>query len=176
MRAEQQHPAATFNPPRRWPGLGDEASGAEQCTPANATEQKRAEQPLSLRYATIPDLEAYLDVTGGWTPDAAPSLMDMLVDELIPPSSPEALDLVNYDAGCGATGPYKLLIASAITLLQRDEQLNGVLSTAAVVDELTKACRRGDMVLRSREWRDSGRPAAVSIPIVRRPNEARRLA
>ena len=54
MRAEQQHPAATSNPPRRWPGLGDEASGAEQ--------------PLSLRYTTISELDAYLDVTGGWTP------------------------------------------------------------------------------------------------------------
>ena len=68
MRAEQQHPAATSNPPRRWPGLGDEASGTEQCTPADTTEQKRAEQLRSLRYTTIPDLEAYLDVTGGWTP------------------------------------------------------------------------------------------------------------
>ena len=68
MRAEEQHPAATFNPPRRWPGLGDEASGAEQNTPGDATEQKRAEQPLSLRYAAPAQMDHYLDVTGGWTP------------------------------------------------------------------------------------------------------------
>lgn len=69
MRAEQQHPAATSDSRRRWPGLGDAASGAEQCTPADAAEPKRAEQPLSLRYTAISDLDAYLDVTGGWTPE-----------------------------------------------------------------------------------------------------------
>lgn len=63
MRAEQQHPTATSNPPRRWPGRGDGPSGAEQSTPADEAEAKRAEQPIPF------GSDDYLDVTGGWNPD-----------------------------------------------------------------------------------------------------------
>ena len=189
-----EHQAELPAPPRSipglaWPSSGDETSGAEQSPAGKAAEPNRAGESQPRRFPgngpvsdphNLPD--GYLDVSGCWTPDEPSSLMDMLVNEQIPQPSQEALDLVGWDSvqqlalRHQVTAPYKLLIASAITLLQRDEQINGVLSTAAVVDELKTACHRGAMVFASKEWRESGRPIAESIPIVRRPNEARRFA
>ena len=102
--------------------------------------------------------------------------MDMLVDELIPQPSQEALDLVGWDPTQQWSAPLKLLVASAITVLQQSDERDGALSTAFVIDELKDACHRGVMTLQAAEWRNSGKPIADSIPIVRRPNEAPRFA
>ena len=164
------------------PSTGDEPSGAGQSLDAPRADQSRAEQSGSiLKRHGLP--EEYLKAGGGWTADAAPSLIDMLIRELIPQPSEEALDLVGWDPVVRQltvrdqfVAPYKLLMASAITLLQQAEDGEGARSTGFMVDELTNACHRGSLVLLAEDWRKSGPPIAESIPIVRRPNEARRFA
>ena len=159
-----------------WPSTGDEPSGAGQSLDAARADQSRAEQSGSiLKRHGLP--EEYLEAGGGWTPDAAPSLMDMLICELIPPPSEEALDLVNYAPSHQPTAPFKLLVAAAITVLQQAEDRLGASTTGFVVDELRNACHRGAMLLITEDLRSSGQsPIAASIPIVRRPNEAPRFA
>ena len=160
-----------------WPSTGDEPSGAGQSLDAARAGQSRAEQSGSFlkRHGLS---EEYLEASDGWAPDAPPSLMDMLIHELIPQPSQEALDLVDFQIcplGPHQAQPYKLLMASAITILQQAESQGGG-ATGFVVDELLAACRRGVLVLVAEDWRKSGRPIAANIPIVRRPNEARRFA
>ena len=166
-----------------WSASGDEPSGAGQSRYGNTTERSRAGQSQSQRFPgngpvsnrhDLPD--GYLDVSGGWTPDAAPSLMDLLVAELIPQPSQEALDLVAWDPTHRWSAPLKLLVASAITMLQQADERNEARSAAFVIDELKDACHRGVMSLQAAKWHNSGRPIADSIPIVRRPNEAPRFA
>lgn len=183
QQAEQPAASPSVSGPT-WPASGDEPSGAGQSPAADLTERSRAGQSHPQRFpgnASVSgrrDLpEGYLDVSGGWTPDAAPSLMDMLVDELIPQPSQEALDLVNYAPGHQPTAPFKLLTAAAITVLQQAEDRLGATATGFVVDELRSACHRGSMLLVTENLRSSGwPPIAESIPIARRPNEAPRFA
>ena len=158
-----------------WPSTGDEPSGAGQSLDA-ARDQSRAEQSgLLLQRHGLPG--EYLEASGGWTHDAPPSLMDMLIRELIPQPSEEALDLVNYAPSHQPTAPFKLLVAAAITVLQQAEDRLGASTTGFAVDELRNACHRGAMLLITEDLRSSGRsPIAASIPIVRRPNEAARFA
>ena len=185
MPINEQHAEHQVPPPSvsglAWPSTGDEPSGAGQSPDAAVADQSRAEQSGSiLQRHGLP--EEYLEASGGWTPDAPPSLMDMLIRELIPQPSQEALDLVGWDPVRQLTvreqlsAPYKLLVASAITLLQQAEDGEGARAAGFVVDELKAACHRGSMVLLAEDWRRSGRPNAEGIPIVRRPNEARRFA
>ena len=131
------------------PASGDEPSGAGQSHAADGTETSRAGQCQPHRFPgngsvserhNLPD--GYLDVSGGWTPDMAPSLMDLLVDELIPQPSQEALDLVAWDPAQRWSAPLKLLVASAITVLEQADEQGGSLSTAFVIDELKDACHR----------------------------------
>ena len=167
----------------KWPGDRREPTGAGQSPDAAGADRSRAEQSESiLKRHNLP--EGYLEVGGGgWTPDRPPSLMDLLVHELIPQPSEEALDLVRWDPVVYQltvrdrfVAPYKLLMASAITLLQQAEDGVGASSTGFMVDELTAACYRGSMVLMAEDWRRSGCPNAEGIPIIRRPNEAPRFA
>ena len=176
---EQQPEQPTPSPSNlglKWPGDRREPSGAGHSPDAAAADRSRAEQSESiLKRHNLPD--GYLDVSGGWTPDAVPSLMDMLVHEQIPQPSQEALDLVNYAPSHQPTAPFKLLVATAITVLHQAEDRLGASSTGFVVDDLRNACHRGAMLLVTEDMRSSERsPVAESIPIIRRPNEAPRFA
>ena len=166
-QAEQPAPA---------PSVSDLASPASEDEPSGAGQSQRMRFQGNGLVSNRHDLpDGYLDVYGGWTPDAAPSLMDMLVDDQIPQASQEALDLVAWNPTQQWSAPLELLVASAITALQQADEGDGALSTAFVIDELKDACHRGVMSLQAAEWRSSGRPIAESILIVRRPNEAARF-
>ncbi len=81
----------------RWPGHGDEPSRAGQSLPAD-----------------------YLDVSGGgWRP--AQDLMDLCADRRIPDPSESALEVVGWTTEKeGPAAVYQLLLATAITVLERN--------------------------------------------------------
>lgn len=162
-----------------WPGCNDEPSGAEQSTASADAEPKRAEQSILQRHG-LPD--GYLDVTGGWIPERGnvpPSLMDLIVDGLVPQPSASALDAVNWsDEESLPNGElaYKMLIATAITIVEQVERRGGKRSAGFTIDDLKTASYHGTLVLISDTQREFDRKPADSPPIVRRPNEARRFA
>ena len=167
-RDEQRAPLPSSIPGLTWPGANDAPSGAEQSQSA-----PRADQ--------LPD--DYLDVTGGWTPDykVAPlSLMDLIVDGLIPPPSPEALERVVYRPGeHESLVAYKMLIASAITVLEQvtdEDGVFGAYGAGVVIGQLKDAGFRGAQVLLGDSGRRNPHPPAGSLPIAHRPGEARRFA
>ena len=119
--------------------------------------------------------------------------MDLLVGELSPQPSPAALERVAYRHGeCGPVMAYKMLIATAITVLEQVKDADGVFGTygaGVVIDRLKDAGFRGAQVLlgdyagfRGAQVllgdypRRNPHPPAASLPIVRRPGEARRFA
>ena len=175
-RDEQQAPPPPSIFGLAWPGANDEPSGAEQSPPPAGSDPKRAEQSQSSPRANqLPD--GYLDATGGWTPD---SLMDLLVDELIPQPSPAALERVAYRHGeCGPVMSYKMLIATAITVLEQVKDTDGVFGACGagvVIDQLKDAGFRGAQVLLGDYPRRNPHPPAASLPIAHRPGEARPFA
>ena len=107
-------------------------------------------------------------------------LMDLLVDELIPQPSPAALERVAYRHGeCGPVMSYKMLIATAITVLEQVKDTDGVFGAycaGVVIDQLKDAGFRGAQVLLGDYPRRNPHPPAASLPIVRRTGEARRFA
>ena len=158
-RDEQQAPTPPSIFGRAWPGANDEPSGAEQSPAPAGSEPKRAEQSQSSPRANQP-------------PDGY--LMDLLVGELIPQPSPDALERVAYRHGeCGPVMSYKMLIATAITVL---EQVKDAYGAGVVIDQLKDAGLRGAQVLLGDYPRRNPHPPAASLPIAQRPGEARRFA
>ena len=164
-RDEQQAPAPPSILGLAWPGAGDEPSGAEQSSAPAGSEPKRAEQSQSSPRANQP-------------PDGY--LMDLLVDELVPQPSPAALERVAYRHGeCGPVMSYKMLIATAITVLEQVKDTDGVFGAygaGVVIDQLKDAGFRGAQVLLGDSGRRNPHPPAASLPIAQRPGEARRFA
>ena len=175
-RDEQQAPPPPSIFGLAWPGANDEPSGAEQSPPPAGSDPKRAEQSQSSPKANQLT-DGYLDGTGGWTPA---SLMDLLFDELIPQPSPEALERVAYRQGeHESVVAYKMLIATAITVLEQVKDADGVFGAygaGVVIDQLKDSGFRGAQVLLGDYPRRNPHPPAASLPIVRRPGEARRFA
>ena len=105
-----------------------------------------------------------------------PCLMGLIVDGLIPPSSPEALERVAYRQGeHESVLAYKMLIASAITVLEQVKDADGVFGAygaGVVIDQLKDAGFRGAQVLLGDYPRRNPHPPAASLSIVRRPNGA----
>ncbi len=106
--------------------------------------------------------------------------MDLLVDELVPQPSPAALERVAYRHGeCGPVMSYKMLIATAITVLEQVKDADGVFGAygaGVVIDQLKDAGFRGTQVLLGDYPRRNPHPPAASLPIAQRPGEARGFA
>ena len=181
-RDEQQAPPPSSILGQAWPGANDEPSGAEQSPAPAASDPKRAEQSQSAPRADQLS-DDYQTAASGWTPDykvPTPSLMDLIVDGLIPPPSPEALERVVYRQGeHESVVAYKMLIASAITVLEQVKDEDGVFGAygaGVVIGQLKAAGFRGAQVLLGDSGRRNPHPPAGSLPIAHRPGEARRFA
>ena len=154
-RAEQQPPSPPSIPGLAGPRANDEPSGAEQ-----SQSSPRANQ--------LPG-QPYYEV-------ATPCLMGLIVNGLIPPPSPEALERVAYRQGeHESVVAYKMLIATAITVLEQVKDADGVFGAygaGVVIDQLKDAGFRGAQVLLGDYPRRNPHPPAASLTIVRRPNGA----
>ena len=111
---------------------------------------------------------------------ATPTLLDLIVDGLLLPPTPEALERVAYRQGeHESVVAYKMLIASAITVLEQVKDSDGVFGAygaGVVIDQLKEAGFRGAQVLLGDYPRRNPHPPAASLPIAQRPGEARRFA
>ena len=154
-RDEQQAPPPPLIPGLTGPRANDEPSGAEQ-----SESSPRANQ--------LPG-QPYYEVE-------TPCLMGLIVDGLIPPPSPEALERVAYRQGeHESVVAYKMLIATAITVLEQVKDADGVFGAygaGVVIDQLKDAGFRGAQVLLGDYPRRNPHPPAASLRIVRRPNGA----
>jgi len=161
-RAEQQASPPSSMAGLAWPSSGDEPSGAEQSPAAAATDPKRAEQSQSRPISRKSDLpDEYLDFSGGgWIPPRA--LIDLCADGEIQAPSETAAGMVAWTTEeRGPAAAYQLLLATAITILEREIARQGSGYGASAIEHLVEAGRDGVLAL---------------IGAAERPNEARPFA
>ena len=140
IRAERQAPPPPSALGLAWPSSEDERSGAEQSPGSAANDPKRAEQ----------------------CQPAPRTLMDLWADGDVPEPSATALGLVAWttdDHGPGAT--YQLLLATAVTVLERETAGDEARRGADAMKSLYNAGLTGALTFKGK---------------VDRPNEARPFA
>ena len=162
--------------PRRHEQQASAPSDLGQARPDTGDEQSGAEQSPAIRNKEdVPD--GCLEVSGGWVPyEPPPSLMDLCADGEIPEPSAAAKARTGLASGeRGPTATYKTLIATAMTMLE-DGGYEGM-EAHWTMAHLENACRRGVDLMRDRGPSQSClQKVRDKLPVVRRPNEARRFA